>query len=105
MNHPPDEFHNLPGQSEGAEEEKPIHRHPSIPTLESMRAWAHRLLSHPAIKANPDFARQLEARVLERNAELHRAGRQRRWWWPLSGKSRKKAAQDDEIQRDIDTIS
>jgi hypothetical protein len=79
MTLPPDEFDNIFEQSEDVQEKKPAHRHPSLPTLDALRAWARRVQSHPALKADPDFARQLESRVLERNAELQRAASWHRW--------------------------
>jgi hypothetical protein len=86
----PDGFYNIREQAEDVQESKPTHRRPSIPTLEALRAWAQRLQSHPALKADPNFARQLESRVLERNAELQRAAPQRKWWsWFLPGWLRK----------------
>lgn len=82
-------------QPEGVQEKKPAHRHPSLPTLEALRAWARRVQSHPALKADPDFARQLESRVLQRNAELWRATSRRRWWHRLlPGRWRKPDSQD-----------
>ena len=90
MSLPPDEFHIILEQFEDVQEHRPAHRHPSIPTVEALRAWARRLQAHPALKADPDFARQLENRLLERNAELHRSVCQRRWWnWFLPRRLRK----------------
>ncbi len=92
---PHEESDNIFEPSEGAPEKKPAQRHPSLPTLEALRAWGRRLQSHPALKADPDFARQLESRVLERNAELRRAASRHRWWRRLlPGRWRKPDPQD-----------
>lgn len=91
----PDEFDNIREQSRDIREANPARRHPSLPTLDALRAWARRVQSHPALKADPDFARQLESRVLERNAELQRAASWRSWLSRLlPGRWRKQDPQD-----------
>ena len=49
----------------------PAHAPEGDPEVDELVTLAHRFQSAPPLQANPDFARQLERRILLRNAALH----------------------------------